>query len=138
MKQDRISGIAIIVGSLMMVVTMVLHPVGGSLRTDIEHLSRIATMAVVVHVLALAATGVQIFGFLGFYQALGPSEARVRAGLVGYAVGWWAVLGAAIASGLLAPELIRRYPGLDGPEQAAKVVCEALGKPGEGKGDDLC
>ncbi len=45
MKQDRISGIAIIVGSLMAILVMALHPVGGDLQRDIEYLTRIASAA---------------------------------------------------------------------------------------------
>ena len=119
MKQDRISGIAIIVGSLMGVATMALHPVGGHLRTDIEYLSRIASVAFAVHALGLASIAVQAFGFLGFHRALGSGDARAQAGLVAFVVAWIAVFGAALAGGILTSEMIRHYPGLDASEQTA-------------------
>ena len=122
MKQDRISGLALIVGSLGAIVTMVLHPIGGSLRTDAVRLADITTAARAVHILAIVSFCVQVFGFLGLCQALGMSRARVRAGLVAFALGWIAVIGAAIASGLLAPALIEQYQDIDATERAAMHI----------------
>lgn len=122
MKQDRISGVAIIVGSLLAVLTMALHPVGGSLRNHFDYLQKTAPVITAVHVLALWAIAVQTFGLLGLHRALGPASAHVRAGLVAYVVAWIAVFGAALTNGLVTWQLIRRYPRLEGAEQAAMNV----------------
>lgn len=122
MQRDRISGIAIIVSCLMAIVTMVLHPIGGDLRTDIDHLQRIAAVAFWIHALALASIGVQVFGFLGLRRVLGPDRALVRAGLVAFAIAWVAVFGAAMSSGMLGPEIISHYADLPEAERAAMHV----------------
>lgn len=121
MEQDRISGIAIIAGALMAVLTMALHPVGGDLREHYDWLVRIAPVARGVHVLGLAAIAVQAFGFLGLYRQLGAG-AGARAGLVAYAAAWVAVFGGATLNGLVGPDLIEHYAGLEGAERAAMHV----------------
>jgi len=122
MKQDRISGIAIIVGSLMAILTMALHPVGGDLQRDIDYLTRAAPVAFWVHVLALVAIAVQAFGFVGFFRSLGPDLAFARAGLISLIIAWIAVFGAAVAGGILSTGIVELYPQLDASEQTAMHV----------------
>jgi hypothetical protein len=122
MKQDRISGIAIIVGSLMAILIMALHPVGGDLQRDIEYLTRIASAAFWVHVLALVAIAIQAFGFLGLFRLLNPDSALARAGFLSLVIAWIAVFGAAVAGGILPAGIIELYPRLEATEQAAMHV----------------
>jgi hypothetical protein len=121
-KRDRIAGAALIAGSLGVIVTMALHPIGGNLRTDAERLLQLTNVARGVHVLAIVSVVVQAFGFWGLADALGLDKNRVRAGFVALILGWIAVIGAAIASGLLAPELIERYADVDPSERPAMHV----------------
>ncbi len=122
MKQDRISGIAIIVGSLMAILIMALHPVGGDLQRDIEYLTRIASAAFWVHVLALVAIAVQAFGFIGLFRVLNPDLALARAGFLFLVIAWISVFGAAVAGGILPAGIIEWYPRLTPPEQSAMHV----------------
>ena len=122
MKQDRLSGIAIIVGSLMAILVMALHPVGGDLQRDIEYLTRIASAAFWVHVLALVAIAIQAFGFVGLFRLLNPDLAFARAGFLSFVIAWIAVFGAAVAGGILPAGIIEMYPRLAPPEQTAMHV----------------
>ena len=65
-KFIRFSGICLIIGSLLMIITMVLHPSGGS----IEHILKISTILMVSHSLAIFSLPFVGFGFYGLSMAL--------------------------------------------------------------------
>lgn len=114
MKQDKTSGIALILGSLAMVVTMALHPTGHDLFAG-----RIM-LTIVVHTLAIASIPVIVFGFLGFSQRVGFENQGVSFGFVTYSFGSVAVMCAGVINGLVAPSLVRRY--LDSDEATQQSI----------------
>lgn len=114
MKQDRTSGIALILGSLAMVLTMVLHPTGNDLFAG-----RIM-LTIVVHTLAIASIPVIVFGFLGFSQKIGFDRSTVSFGFVTYSFGSVAVMCAGVINGLVAPALVRRF--LDSDEATQQSI----------------
>ena len=65
-KHERESGFALLIGSLLMVVTMVLHPVGGNW----EHLLRIARMAVIAHAIGILSLPILLMGYRGLSTQL--------------------------------------------------------------------
>jgi hypothetical protein len=111
MKQDKLSGIALIVGSLAMIITMAFHPTGRDLFAG--HI----TLNVVVHSLALASVPVLVFGFLGLSQSLGFDNPTVSFGFVAYSFGSVAAMCAAVINGLVAPSLVREYLSSDESEK---------------------
>ncbi|HMF57789.1 MAG TPA: hypothetical protein VK619_15710 [Pyrinomonadaceae bacterium] len=118
MKRSSIYGIALIFGSLGMVVTMLFHPTGHDLLAQADQLARRNEMiAVVTHSLALASIPVLFFGFLGLSKRLGWDHALVPAALVAYGFGAVAAMCAAVFSGLVAPVLTRQMLTADDSTQ---------------------
>lgn len=100
-------GIALILGSLGIIATMIFHPTAHDLLADSDQVSRRGEIrAVATHSLALISCPVLLFGFIGLSRRLGwewPSLAALTA----FAFSTAAALGAAVASGLIAPVLTR-------------------------------
>ena len=61
LKEQKGAGLSLIVGSLLMIVTMVLHPVGG----DFNHLVKIFTMGKIAHGIAILSLPFVTYGFWG-------------------------------------------------------------------------
>jgi len=106
MTNDRVSGLALIVGSAGMIITMSLHPTGHDLLAP-GQLAPIARLAVAVHALALMSMPVLFYGALGLAQHLGARERFSLAALVAYGFALVAGMNAAVFSGLVAPRLAR-------------------------------
>ena len=100
MRRDAVSGAALIVGTVSGLVTMVLHPTGHQLMADYD---RIAQLAVAVHVLALTGMPITFLGALGLTRRL--SSETATAALVAYGFATVAAMAAAVASGLIAPQV---------------------------------
>jgi hypothetical protein len=64
------SGASLIFGSFLMVVTMVLHPAGGSL----EHLFKISPLIMGTHTLAIISIPFCLYGFWGLARKLSADE----------------------------------------------------------------
>ncbi|HEV8612087.1 MAG TPA: hypothetical protein VGQ73_01175, partial [Gemmatimonadales bacterium] len=100
MKRDRLSGIALIVGAALFLVTMALHPTSGSL----EGLVREGRIRVLSHSLGLASIPISFFGFFGLTRRLKPGDEVFPVGaLILYGFGAVAALCAAVLNGLAAP-----------------------------------
>jgi hypothetical protein len=107
LRDDRPGGWALILGALMTLVTMALHPTGADMLRDY---ATFAPRTILAHGLAIAALPLTVFGWLALGRRLRGAGARAEAefGLVTYALAAVAVLTAGIASGLLAPMLAER------------------------------
>ena len=110
MNRDRWSGVAVVVGAVGLVVTMVLHPTGG----DLERIARLAPVAIPVHALAIASMVVSLWGFLGLTARLreagdgGWPALAAPAAYVTLAFGSVAAMVAAALNGLATPAYARR------------------------------
>jgi len=113
MKADAIYGSALMAGALAGMVTMLLHPTGNQLLSDVQHM---APLGVAVHALALVGLPVSFFGAIGLSRLLGTSGNAALAGLVAYGMAQLAVMIAAVASGLLAPALAGQMVSTTGAE----------------------
>jgi len=113
MKADAIYGSALIAGALAGMVTMLLHPTGNQLLSDVQHM---APLDLAVHALALVGLPVSFFGAIGLSRLLGTSGNAALAGLVAYGMAQLAVMIAAVASGLLAPALAGQMVSTTGAE----------------------
>lgn len=99
------SGSALILGSAVMVVTMVMHPTGGSL----EHLRHIATMIIITHSLAILSIPVTLFGFWGLTKRMGTEKPLVMGGFITICMALFAVMLAAAVNGLALPLFINGH-----------------------------
>jgi hypothetical protein len=104
MTDERRSGIALIVGSAAMVITMAFHPHGKLNPADIDSALR---MLIAVHTLALLSIPVLFLGAWGMTRWVATPDRLAWAALVLFAMGSVAVMNAAVFDGLVAPNLIR-------------------------------
>ena len=119
MKQNSIAGAALIAGVLGFVLTMAFHPTGSDFAGGSEALARATHRAVGSHGLALVSIPVTLFGFLGLSRWLGLQRAPVSAALILYAISAAALLCAALFSGFVAPDLIRKASGAEAADPLA-------------------
>jgi heme A synthase len=105
MTDNRKSGLALIAGSLGMIVTMAVHPHGAVAAAQVESMARNLT---IVHSLALASLMVLFLGTLGLSQRLKSADRFDKIGLVLFAFASIAVMNAAVMDGLVAPNVMRR------------------------------
>lgn len=99
MTRDRQSAVALIVGSIAWIVTMVLHPTGGSF----EKIVRISSVIVGTHSLAIATIPLVLFGFWGLTARLGADRGLPLLALITYAFGSVAAMCAGVINGLALP-----------------------------------
>ncbi len=99
---NKASGLSIIVGSIMIIVTMALHPTGGSF----EYVISIAQLAIFVHAVAIASVPVLFLGFLGLSHYLQGARILSTSAIVIYGFGLVAVMIAAAINGLATPDFI--------------------------------
>jgi hypothetical protein len=107
MNDDKLSGLGLIAGSVGMIITMSLHPTGHDLFVP-GRIGAVALLTRATHGLALVSLPVVFLGAWGLARRLGWNERASVAALVLYGFGLVAVLNAAVASGLIAPEIGRR------------------------------
>jgi hypothetical protein len=105
MTDERRSAIALIAGSVGMIITMISHPGGKISPAEVDHVAR---MLILVHSLALASIPVIFLGAWGMTRRIGGADRLAWAGLVLYGLASIAVLNAAVCDGLLAPVLMRK------------------------------
>lgn len=108
MHSGRIGGVALIVGALGAVGTMVIHPVGGHLGESPDALRAAADMTRLAHGIALVSMPLMLFGYADFARRLGLARASALGGLVFQAFAVMAVLSAALMSGPVMGELLER------------------------------
>lgn len=125
MKHTKIYGIALILGTLGSVVTMIFHPTGHDLLNQPDEIARRnEIIAVAVHILAIVSLPVVFFGLLGFCRRLGLENPLVSMGLIVYGFGEIAVMSAAVLSGLVGPILTRKI--LESDEATQKILYALL------------
>jgi hypothetical protein len=105
MNDEKLGGTALIAGALGFLVTMALHPTGHDLFEPggFEAGARLAAGA---HALAIAMLPLTLLGLLALVRHVDDPRRLALAGLVVYGFGAVAAMAAAIASGLVGPELV--------------------------------
>lgn len=115
MKDNRLGGIALIVGAASGMITMSLHPVAGAHPISPAQFEKLATLMIGVHVLAIAGVPFSFLGALALARRLDSPGRLALAGLVIYSLGLIAVMIAPAISGLVGTEILRhiiaRGPG---------------------------
>ena len=117
MRTDRSAALALTAGSLAGLVTMALHPTG---RDVVSAASSGGTNALAgaVHWLAIVAQPLVLAGALALTLRLRARRDLAVGAYVFYAVAGVAVVTAAVASGLLAPAVLRGLGNADAAERA--------------------
>lgn len=109
LSSNRQSSLFLLLGTFLMFVTMILHPVGG----DFEQLLAVSQMAIIAHSLAIFSLPFSALGFVGFSQWLGSSRFFSRLGLAFMLFGLVAAMIAAAVNGLALPLFIGDYAEAD-------------------------
>src|SRR5437868_13925283 len=108
MKDNRLGGIALIIGAVSGMITMTLHPVAGAHPITPEQFEKIARLMVGVHVLAIAGIPFSFLGALVLTRRLDSPGRIALTGLVIYGLGLVAVMIAPAVSGLVGTALMRK------------------------------
>lgn len=118
MKHSKIYGIALIIGILGAIVTMLFHPTGHDLLRQTDEIARRNEMInVAVHTLAIISIPIIFFGFMGFSRQIGWENPLVILAQTAYGVGSLGAMIAAVINGLVAPILTRQILNADEPTQ---------------------
>ena len=110
-RSARTAGIVLIAASLLSILLMAHHPTAGThdhaaLAAD---LAGSANLSRFVHGGLIALIAAQIFAFTIFVTRIDSGRSAARAGLVAYAIGAGAMIGAALISGFVVSDLAERY-----------------------------
>jgi hypothetical protein len=109
MNSEKNAGIALLISSFLLTVTMLLHPAGGSF----EHLLGKTTIIIISHAIAITAMPVCYVGFKGLTQQLGT---QLLLPMLGRAFSTFALIAGMLAgaiNGLALPIYINRYKDAD-------------------------
>jgi len=99
------TSIAFILGALLIIITMVMHPIGGS----IEHIINISKTITVAHSLAIFSLPIILFGFYGLtLKLLDQWKLSVLAFII-ISFGLVAAMFAALFNGLTLPLFLNQY-----------------------------
>jgi hypothetical protein len=101
MRTNKVYGIALIVGTLLSVVTMALHPSRFDPRASAEVVAHQMSVLVTVHALALLSLPLLVFGFAGVTRRAGWHRPEALLAFIIYAFSAVAIMFAAIADGLI-------------------------------------
>lgn len=101
----RNAGLALIIGSIMMLATMILHPVGG----NIDHIIKISQIIIVSHSLAIASIPISLFGFWGLTKKLGSTNIFSLTAFITIVMGFFAAMMSAAVNGLALPFFLEDY-----------------------------
>ena len=110
----KASGISLILGCFFMIVTMILHPVGG----DFEHLVSILAIGRISHIIAIVSIPLVAYGFWGWAQLLSGSLSNISYSFMLF--GLIAVMFAGAVNGLILIDFVATY------EDASKETIDSL------------
>lgn len=113
---EKSAGLSLMIGSFLMVVTMVLHPVGG----DFEHLLRILTIGIIAHSIAILSIPFVAYGFWGVTRRLDEEPFFSRIAFSFMMFGLVAVMIAAALNGLILTGFIQKF------EDASPEVIDSI------------
>ncbi|WP_339814652.1 hypothetical protein [uncultured Imperialibacter sp.] len=103
-RLEKSSGVAIIIGSVFMVLTMVLHPAGG----NAAHIRQMSDIIIASHSLAILSIIVLSYGLVGLAIKLKSDIVLSYGGAVLFAFSAVAVMMAATLNGLAVPFFLER------------------------------
>ena len=101
----RNAGSSLISGSILITITMVLHPMGGS----VEHLRAVSTILISTHALAIVSLPFLLFGFWGLSNRLSITDSISILAFMTIAMGIIAGMFVAAINGLALPVFLGQY-----------------------------
>ena len=107
MNDNRLGGIALVLGAVSGMLTMSLHPVAGAHPITPAQFERLAGLMIGVHVLAIAGLPFSFLGALALSGQLDSPGRLALTGLVIYSLGLVAVMIAPALSGLVGTDILR-------------------------------
>ena len=107
MKDNRLGGIALVLGAVSGMITMSLHPVEGAHPITPAQFESLAGLMVGVHALAIAGLPFSFLGGFALTRQLDSPGRVALTGLVIYALGLVAVMIAPALSGLVGTDILR-------------------------------
>jgi hypothetical protein len=113
---EKNAGISLVVFTLLMAFTMILHPAGGSF----EHLLKIRSMIIITHAIAIVSLPFGFIGFWGLTKRIGTDNFLSATAFSFILFGLMAVMVAAAANGLVMPMFIEKYKDAS-PEIIASI-----------------
>lgn len=116
MNNNRLGGIALIIGAVSGLVTMSLHPVASAHPLTSAQFERLTGLMIGVHALAIAGIPFSFLGALALTRQLDSPGRLALGALVSYGLGLVAVMIAATMSGLVGPDVFRQIIA-QGPER---------------------
>ena len=102
-NSDKSAGISLLLGSFFMIITMVLHPVGG----DFNQLQKIVVIGMVSHAIAILAIPFMALGYFGISMRLKEEAFFSRIAFSVMLFGLFAVMIAGAANGIVLMDLVR-------------------------------
>ena len=117
MRNKRTAGIYLITGSVLLTLTMILHPTGGS----IEHILQIKHVAITSHALAIMSLPFLVLGFFGLSKVFLNGDVT-RLAFVVVCFGLVAAMLAAMINGITLPIFLSRISGSDYDPQVVKAI----------------
>lgn len=106
MKDNRMGGIALIVGTIGGVITLLIHPSGHDLFAP-DHFARTAYLLVVAHALAILSVAALFLGALAIARHLTSPGRLAIAALVAFGFACVAVISSATVDGFVGPAVLR-------------------------------
>lgn len=117
----KLSGYALLIGSLLMVFTMLMHPSGG----DIQHILKISKVAIISHSLGVLSTVFTAYGFYGLASALLTPVRLSFLGLCFAGFALVAVMLAALLNGIVLPlYVLQQAPVAEESLRPVKLVIQ--------------
>ena len=107
MKDNRIGGIALIVGTIGGVITLLIHPSGHDLFAP-DHFARTAYLLVVTHALVIVSVAALFLGALAIARHLASPDRLAIAALVVFGFACAAVISSATVDGFVGPAVLRK------------------------------
>lgn len=118
MINKKNAGIFLIVGSLLLTLTMILHPTGGT----IEHILKIKNVAIISHTLAIISLPFLTLGFLGLSKVFTREETITQLAFIISCFGLVSAMLAAMINGITLPIFLSRISDTDFDSQVIKTI----------------
>lgn len=119
-SSKKLSGISLLLGAAMAMLTMVLHPLGG----DMSHLVKIRLVLIFSHTIAVACAPLIGFGLWGLSKLLTDSH---RISVLALFIALWGLGAATLAgtiNGLVLPQFATAYVGSDVDAAVLKSILD--------------
>lgn len=108
MNDNRLGGLALILGALSGIITLTFHPAGGSHHVTPAQFEILIAVIVGVHALAICGLPICFAGALALTRRIDSPMRLALFGLIIYGFGLVAVMTAATMSGLVTPDMLRQ------------------------------